>query len=80
MDVTEKIPVLWPQFMSLAHVPVLAIRGELSDLLSPRTLAEMAERHGRLEQLTFAGQGHAPLLRDDATLEAIRAFAKRCDD
>ena len=30
IDVTEKIPVLWPQFMSLATVPVLAIRGEHS--------------------------------------------------
>ena len=80
MDVTEKIPVLWPQFMSLAHVPVLAIRGENSDLVSPRTLFEMAERHGRLKQYTVPGQGHAPLLRDDATLEAIRAFAKSCDD
>ena len=79
IDVMEKIPVLWPQFMSLAGVPVLAIRGEHSDLLSPRTLDEMAERHARLERLTVAGQGHAPLLRDEPTLEAIRGFANRCD-
>ena len=79
IDVTEKIPVLWPQFMSLARVPVLAIRGEHSDILSPRTLAEMAERHPRLEQLTVAGQGHAPLLSDEATLQRIVAFARRCD-
>lgn len=79
IDVTEKIPVLWPQFMSLAGVPVLAIRGENSDLLTPRTLSEMASRHPRLEQLTVAGQGHAPLLRDELTLEAMRAFACRCD-
>jgi hypothetical protein len=26
-----------------------------------------------------ARQGHAPLLRDQATLERIRAFAERCD-
>ena len=71
--------MLWPQFMSLARVPVLAIRGEHSDLLSPRTLAEMAERHPQLEQFTVAGQGHAPLLRDEATLQRIVAFAKRCD-
>lgn len=79
IDVREKIPVLWPQFTSLAGVPVLAIRGEHSDLLTPRTLDEMAERHVRLERLTVAGQGHAPLLRDVPTLEAIRAFAGRCD-
>ena len=79
VDVTEKIPVLWPQFMSLARVPVLAIRGEFSDLLSARTLAEMAERQPLLEPLTVAGQGHAPLLHDEGTLVRIGAFAARCD-
>ena len=79
IDVTEKIPVLWPQFMSLANVPVMAIRGEHSDLLSPRTLADMAKRQPGLEQLTVSGQGHAPLLGDEATLQKILAFAGRCD-
>jgi pimeloyl-ACP methyl ester carboxylesterase len=79
IDLSERIPVLWPQFMSLARVPVLAIRGEFSDVLSPRTLEEMAERHPRFEHLTVPGQGHAPLLRDAATLRRIMAFAKLCD-
>ncbi len=79
IDPTEKIPMLWPQFMSLARVPVLAIRGALSDLLSPQTLTEMADRHPRFESLTVERQGHAPLLRDAPTLEQIRAFAERCD-
>ena len=57
--------------------PMLAIRGENSDLVSPRTLSEMAERHGRLEQHTVPGQGHAPLLRDDATLEADPRLRRR---
>jgi pimeloyl-ACP methyl ester carboxylesterase len=79
IDLTERIPVLWPQFMSLARVPVLAIRGALSDILSQKTLDQMAERHSRLEALTVERQGHAPLLRDIPTLERIRAFAERCD-
>lgn len=79
LDFAEKIPVLWPQFQSLARVPVLAIRGELSDLLSPRTLAAMAARHPGLEQFTVPGQGHPPLLRDVPALERIRDFAARCD-
>jgi len=78
IDLTERIPVLWPQFMSLAKVPVLAIRGELSDILSPKTLSEMAARHPRLEALTVARQGHAPLLRDEPTLERIFSFAGGC--
>jgi pimeloyl-ACP methyl ester carboxylesterase len=71
---TTEIPVMWGQFAGLTRVPVLAIRGEHSDLLSPGTLAEMAERHPRLEQITVPGQGHAPLLRDSATLERVAAF------
>jgi pimeloyl-ACP methyl ester carboxylesterase len=79
IDLSERIPLLWPQFMSLARVPMLAIRGEFSDVLSPRTLEEMAERHPRFEHLTVSGQGHAPLLRDIATLRRIMAFARNCD-
>jgi pimeloyl-ACP methyl ester carboxylesterase len=79
VDFTEKIPLLWPQFMSLARVPLLAIRGEFSDILSERTLKEMAERHPRMEHVTVSGQGHAPLLRDQETLERIRDFVERCE-
>jgi pimeloyl-ACP methyl ester carboxylesterase len=80
LDLSERLPVLWPQFMSLAGVPVLAIRGEHSDVLSPRTLVEMAERHPQFEHLTVRGQGHTPLLRDAPTLERILTFAQRCDE
>jgi len=65
--------------MSLASVPVLAIRGEHSDLLSPRTLAEMALRHPNLQKLTVSGQGHAPLLSDETTLRRISTLAAGCD-
>ncbi len=79
IDPTHKIPEMWPQFASLSRIPVLAIRGEHSDLLSPQTLRDMAERHPQLEQLTVPGQGHPPLLRDRPILERILAFAERCD-
>lgn len=79
VDFTEKIPPLWPQFMSLARVPVLCLRGEQSDLLSERTVKEMGERHPSFEALTVPGQGHAPLLRDALSLEAIFALTERCE-
>lgn len=79
VDFTEKIPPLWPQFQSLAQVPVMAIRGELSDILNERTVKEMGERHSKFESVTVPGQGHAPLLRDAATLERMLDFARRCD-
>ena len=78
-DFSERIPPLWPQFHALRRVPVLAIRGEFSDILSPRTLALMADSHPQFEQLTVRGQSHAPLLRDEATLGRLSAFARRCD-
>jgi pimeloyl-ACP methyl ester carboxylesterase len=78
VDFTEKIPPLWPQFMSLGRVPVLAIRGEFSDILSERTVKEMSERHPQFEHMSVPGQGHAPLLRDLQTLERMHAFAQRC--
>ena len=80
IDFETSIPVLWPQFDSLGGVPVLSIRGENSDILSTDTVAEMAARHHHFEQVTVPGQGHAPLLRDAASLERIKAFALRCDN
>lgn len=78
-DVTGDLPSLWPQFMSLARLPVLAIRGGLSDLLAAPTFAEMAKRHPKLEQHGIPDQGHAPLLHDEESLERIASFAERCD-
>lgn len=75
----EKIPVLWAQFFSLSRVPVFTIRGEHSDILSPRTLAAMAAHHPQFEQLTVPGQGHPPALRDRQSLERILAFTRRCE-
>ncbi len=62
---------LWPWWERIS-VPVLALRGEFSDLLPPATLARMA-RSGA-QTLTVAGCGHAPALMDDATIGAVRAF------
>lgn len=78
LDVTA-LPSLWPQFEGLAHAPLLVIRGENSDLLSEATAAEMARRHPDGALFTVPGQGHAPLLRDAATLDRIAAFVCHCD-
>ena len=72
-------PALWPQFGALMRVPVLAIRGEHSDILSVKTLEEMRARHPRLTAITVPGQGHAPLLMDVPTNTAIAEFLVRAD-
>jgi pimeloyl-ACP methyl ester carboxylesterase len=71
LDFEKPIPQLWPQFEGLRDIPVLTLRGENSDLLSPETLAEMARRHPRFESHIVPGQGHAPLLLDDPTISRI---------
>ena len=71
------MPDLWPAFDTLADVPVQVLRGTLSDLLSAETVAKMAARHPGLEAVEVADQGHAPLLEDDPTLDAIVDFLDR---
>ena len=73
------IPELWPQFQALTNVPLLAIRGANSDILSEATLAAMQERHPNCAAVTVKGQGHAPLLKDTSTIAAIAAFAGAVD-
>lgn len=68
------MPELWPQFEALKHVPVLTLRGEKSDILSAATVEEMRRRHPAFSDFTVPGQGHAPLLRDAASITTIRKF------
>jgi pimeloyl-ACP methyl ester carboxylesterase len=79
LDLDSPLPILWPQFDALHHVPLLAIRGSNSDLLSPATHAEMATRHPDCETYTVEGQGHAPLLLDAPSIRRIQAFVDRVD-
>lgn len=59
-------------FWEKITIPTLVIRGALSDLLLPETLAEM-ERDGA-RALVVPEVGHAPALMDDKTISAIRGF------
>ncbi len=79
LDVTKGPPIMWEQFLALSHVPVLAIRGENSDVLSKATFEEMFNRHPNLQMFTVANEGHCPLLDDDLTIERIRLFLEKCD-
>ncbi len=74
LDLSKPLPPLWVYFDAIAHVPVLALRGENSPLLSQETFEAMAARHPKLTPLLVKGQGHAPLLRDALSIDAITRF------
>ncbi|MGJ3230490.1 MAG: alpha/beta fold hydrolase [Oceanicaulis sp.] len=67
-------PDLWPLFDALAAKPLLLIRGALTDLLSPATVAEMTRLAPHMERVDVSNVGHAPLLTEPSAREAIDAF------
>jgi pimeloyl-ACP methyl ester carboxylesterase len=58
-------------------LPVLAIRGGVSDVLLPETFERMAVEHPGLDRVTIEGVGHAPtLVEPEATAAIDRLLAK----
>jgi pimeloyl-ACP methyl ester carboxylesterase len=73
-DTSKAAPDLWPLWGAIAKVPMLAIRGGLSDILSASTFARMQREKPDLRSLTITNRGHAPLLDEPESLAAIDAF------
>jgi pimeloyl-ACP methyl ester carboxylesterase len=65
---------LWPFWKALRGIPILAIRGAQSDILSGATFAKMKTENPDLIQLEVAQRGHAPLLDEPQCMAAIDAF------
>ncbi len=68
------VPDLWAAYGALRDIPTLAIRGALSDILSPETFARMAEAKPDLARATVPGVGHVPLLEEPECERAIDDF------
>ncbi|MGE0501390.1 MAG: alpha/beta fold hydrolase [Rhizobiaceae bacterium] len=79
IDLSKPLPTLWPQFGGFSQIPVLAIRGANSTLVSEGTLEEMARRHPDIETITVEGQGHAPLLETGSLPQRIAQFLDRAE-
>ena len=58
----------------LKNIPIFALRGEFSDILSARTLAEMGKCNAHFQALEVPKRGHAPLLDEPGVMPAIRKF------
>lgn len=67
-------PNLWLAFEALRGVPMLLVRGELSDLLSPGTVRQMETRNPAMTVITVPRVGHAPTLDEPEVVAAIDAL------
>jgi len=72
-------PDLWPVFGPLRPIPALALRGEISDVLSQETFDRMAREKPDLVRVTVSGRGHPPMLDEPDSVAAIDAFLARLD-
>jgi pimeloyl-ACP methyl ester carboxylesterase len=65
---------MWPLFDALARKPVLAIRGEHSQLFTTDALERLGQRSANVATVTVPGVGHPPELMEPEALAAIDAF------
>ncbi|MGB8275623.1 MAG: alpha/beta hydrolase [Alphaproteobacteria bacterium] len=68
---------LWNLFQALSRVPLMAVRGGISDVFRPETLAKMAAARPDMVQVTVPNVGHVPTLREPEVTPALEAFLAR---
>ncbi len=68
---------LWRLFGRLGNIPILSIRGELSDILSAETQQKMAARHPQFFPVTIPNRGHAPMLDEPEAITALEEFVAK---
>lgn len=67
-------PDLWPVFEQITAIPMLLIRGALSDILAPQCVQQMRELKPDLKFAQVPNVGHAPMLDESAAIDAITQF------
>ena len=76
-------PDLWPLWRALAAapvpIPVLVLRGALSDILAPETAARMIAEVPGAELVTLDRLGHAPTLDEPEAVAAIERLLDRAE-
>lgn len=64
----------WQLFDALRNIPLLVLRGELSDILAIETLEKMRKRKPDLTAVIVKNRGHAPYLDEPEAIDAIEKF------
>lgn len=72
-------PDLWPLFDALAPMPLLLVRGALTDLLAMDTVEEMQRRSPHMTLSQVPNVGHAPLLTEPVAQAALDGFFSEND-
>lgn len=67
----------WVAFRGLSGIPLLAVRGALSDLLTEDTLRQMHGEMPLMESVTVPDVGHAPTLDEPDAVGAIEKLLAR---
>lgn len=65
--------MLWAAYASITS-PILILRGEQSDLLTPETAHQMLQRNPRASLHSVPDVGHAPTLRSDDEIDPVADF------
>jgi pimeloyl-ACP methyl ester carboxylesterase len=72
-----RTPDLWALFAALTHLPLLLVRGEVSDILLPATVARMQAMRPDMDVASLPGIGHAPTLNEPEIVAALHSFLDR---
>jgi len=68
---------LWALFGALGHVPLMTVRGGVSDVLTAATFAEMRRRRPDMAAVELPGVGHCPTLAEPAVEAVLDGFLAR---
>lgn len=66
---------LWPAYRALGDMPLLILRGELSDILARESARKMATELPRARLVEVPGVGHAPTMDEPEAVAAIDVWA-----
>ncbi len=66
----------WPTFSLIRSIPLLLVRGAMSDILDFSCVLRMQKEHSNLSYLEIPYRGHTPFLNEKECEEAIDEFLK----
>ncbi|HEY2330790.1 MAG TPA: alpha/beta hydrolase [Acidimicrobiales bacterium] len=69
----------WAVFAALEPIPLLVVRGALSDILAEETVETMRAILPRIDIVTLTDRGHAPTLDEPAARVAISRYLAQID-